>query len=74
MTRYGYHYRIDRAPVMGIRAMSHVNVEKAKSFGEQILKQMTGKMVKDHTFKMKEQVLTMDIGCTLKEEQPLRNV
>ena len=39
----------------GVRAMSHVNVEKAKSIGEQILKQMIGKTVKDHTFKMKEQ-------------------
>ena len=35
--------------------MSHVNVENAKSIGDQILKQMAGKAVKDHTFKMKEQ-------------------
>ena len=44
----------------GVKAMSHINVEKAKSIGEQILKQMTGKTVKDHTFKMKEQAQTMD--------------
>ena len=42
--------------------MSHVNVEKAKSIGEQILKQIIGKTVKDHTFSMQEQALTMDIG------------
>ena len=35
-------------------------VEKAKSIGEQILKQLTGKMVKDHTFKAQKQALTMD--------------
>ena len=45
---------------MGVTAMSHINVEKACSIGEQILKQMTGKTVKDHTFKMKEQAQTMD--------------
>ena len=44
----------------GVTAMSHINVEKAYSIGEQILKQMTGKTVKDHTFKMKEQAQTMD--------------
>ena len=40
--------------------MNHVNAEKANSIGEQILRQMTGKTVKDHTYKMKEQTLTMD--------------
>ena len=45
---------------MGVTAMSHINVVKACSIGEQILKQMTGKTVKDHTFKMKEQAQIMD--------------
>ena len=44
---------------MGVTAMSHINVEKACSIGEQILKQMMGKTVKDHTFKMKEQAQIM---------------
>ena len=44
----------------GVTAMSHINVEKAYSIGEQILKQMTGKTLKYHTFKMKEQAQTID--------------
>ena len=48
---------------MEARAMSHVNVEKSRSIGEQILKQLDRETVKDYIFKMKEQALKSDKKC-----------
>ena len=48
-----------RSIATDINADSKVNVDKARNIGDNILKSITGKRVLEHTFKRKDQVVTL---------------
>ena len=55
-----------RSVTTGIVAEHNVNADKAKEVGEKILSSLTGKNVYDHSFRRKDQVVTMASKAAVK--------
>lgn len=55
-----------RSITTGIVAEDNVNADKAKEVGEKILSSLTGKNVYDHSFRRKDQVVTMASKAAVK--------